>query len=256
MITDHRQSIFLETSSYLPLIWRTPYSQSVVEFLVRHRESHTFFLQRDCIREASAYLSFEDNWRYHPGIRLRALTRRFSDAQLARLLFPSTAVQVLLGGNIWPQAQYLNFVRHTAFFFIDLVDDISFAIPRAGLLELADRIDRRLVFMRNLFTGHLSARILQLPIGEMLSYWGTWYLMDFPPPFSIHIFEDPRPFDKTSDRLRDIFHYDCVVGVDPMPSAIFVANTGFTRNAKSSFANLAVPIVCAETRSKKFFSED
>ena len=255
MTVEHPQNIFLETSSYLPLIWRTPYSQAVVESLIKHRETRRFFLQRDCIREAAAYLSFEDNWRYHPGIRIRILARRLSDEQLARLPFPSTAIQVLLGGNIWPQAQYLNFVRHTTFFFVDLVDGISFTPPRNGLLELADRIDRRLVFMRNLFSEHLEARILQLPIDKMLSYWGTWYLMEVPPPFAIHILEDPRPYDKTSDKLRDIFHYDCIVAVNPKPAAMLVANTGFTRNAKTSFANLPIPIICAETQSKEFFGE-
>jgi len=93
-----------------------------------------------------------------------------------------------------------------------------------------------------------------LPIGEILPYWGKWYLPRPFPTFSIRILDDPRPYNMTADKLRDIYHYECAVNHTPRPAMMIVANTGFVRNVKRSVSNLAIPIVCAETTSKSFFS--
>lgn len=111
-----KKLVLLETSSYLPLIWRTPYTKSVVDHLASYVESFELAIQTDCINEASGYLSFEDDWKYHPALRIRKLLGKLTDDDLSRMSFPSSAFQVLLGGNIWPQGRYLNFVRHSAFF--------------------------------------------------------------------------------------------------------------------------------------------
>ncbi|MBI2899389.1 MAG: hypothetical protein HYY17_04345 [Planctomycetes bacterium] len=239
--------IWLETSSYLPLIWRTPYSRSVVEFLARHAPSHRLLLQRDCILEAAGYFSFEDNWKYHPAVRIRNLLRRLSDEELQTLGYPSAAVQLLIGGNIWPQGQYLNFVRHTGFLFADLLDGTLFDSPRRDLGLLAERIEERVSAFRRIFQEHAAAREVALPTDGILPYWGRWYLPHLPAPFKIEIVPDPRPYNMTADKLRDIFHYDCAVRSDPMPRMMFVANTGFQKNVKTSFADLPCPIVCAKT---------
>lgn len=249
-------TIFLETSSYLPLIWRTPYSQSVIEYLSALSHAIEIVLQRDCIKEAAGYLSFEDNWKYHPAVRIRKIIKKFSNAELSKMPFPSTAVQILLGGNIWPQAQYLNFIRHTAFFFIDLIDGISFRHPLSGLEEFAIRIESRVLDFRKMFKDHLAASEIFLPQADILPYWGTWYLMNVPGPFRIQIMDDPRPYDMTADKLRDLYHYECVASTTPQPKEIFVANTGFIRNAKTSFVRLPVPIVCANTISKEIFEAE
>ena len=248
------KTILLETSSYLPLIWRTPYSKSVVAMMTDQGEEARFLLQRDSVHEAAGYLSFEDDWRYHPSVRFRRLAERLNDAELGQLPFPSTAVQLLLGGSIWPQAQYLNFVRHTAFFFIDLLDGVSFEKPRTGLLECARRIEERTAFFRELFSAHESASQISLPQEHILSYWGTWYLSPLPRPFTIELMDDPRPFDKVSDKLRDLYHYDCALAVDPPADIMLVANTGFMRNVKSNFSRTPCPVVCAEAISPAFFA--
>lgn len=249
-----KNSIYLETSSYLPLIWTTPYSKSVVSILEAYRKQRcTFELQRDCIVEASGYLSFKDDWRYNPALRIRALVKNFDEGALRKLPFPSTAIQLLLGGNIWPQAQYLNFVRHTTFFFIDLLDDLSFDNPKDDLLILADRIEKRVLAFRNMFELHKNADMLMLPNDDILPYWGKWYLTEVPEPFEIKIIDDPRPYNLVSDKLRDIYHYDCAVNALERPNEMVVANTGFRRNVKTSFSELAVPLVVAETATSEFF---
>jgi hypothetical protein len=249
--------VYLETSSYLPLIWTTPYSKSVVNILEERRaRGDTFELQRDCIIEASGYLSFRDDWRYHPALRIRTLVRNLDEDILRKMSFPSTAVQLLLGGNIWPQAQYLNFVRHTAFFFIDLLDDISFENPQEDLLIFADRIEERVAIFRDMFIKHGTATRLELPTKDMLPYWGKWYLTDIPRPFDIKIIDDPRPYNLVSDKLRDIYHYDCTVNALVRPNEMVVANTGFKRNVQTSFKELLVPLVCAKTTTSEFFGTE
>lgn len=246
--------IFLETSSYLPLIWTTPYSQSVVSLLEEYESEHEFVLQRDCVSEAAGYLAFEDNWRYHPAFRVRRILSRFSDSELQMLGFPSAAIQILLGGNIWPQAQYLNYVRHTAFFLADLVDGICWESPREGLSVFAERTEKRIQTFRELFREHSSASLLHLPSSAILPYWGRWYLLNPSRAFTIRLVDDPRPYNMTADKLRDIYHYDCAVNHRPRAELILVANTGFARNVKNSFKELALRIKCAETASANIFS--
>jgi len=250
-----RKTIWLETSSYLPLVWRTPYSRSVVQLMEGHAEESEFLLQRDCVREAAGYLAFEDNWRYHPAIRFRRLADRLSERELRSLPYPSTAVQLLLGGNIWPQAQYLNFVRHTAFFFIDLLDGVSFEDPRSGLTECARRIEERVKKFRQLFHEHQHASELHLPRHDILSYWGTWYLDVPEKSFTIALVDDPRPYNLATDKLRDVYHYDCAISSTPPPSLVLVANTQFVRNVRTSFSITPCLIVCAKTCSAEIFGD-
>jgi len=248
--------IYLETSSYLPLLWRTPYSQSVIRLMKTYAADHEFVLQQDCVLEGAGYLSFEDNWKYHPAVRIRAILGRMGDEELDKLAFPSSAVQLLLGGNIWPQAQYLNYVRHTAFFFVDLLDGISWKEPRKALGLLAEQVDERISAFRQLFQHHSHPSELMLPGEDILPYWGQWYLSMPTHRFKVKVISDPRPFNMTTHKLRDLYHYDCAVNGTPTPSMMLVANTGFKRNIKSSFAALPCPIVCARTCSSEVYAEE
>lgn len=248
---------YLETSSYLPLIWTTPYTKSVVDLVARRREEgHAFALQRDCVIEAAGYLSFKDDWRYHPAMRIRTLVNNLKEEEIRALPFPSTAMQLLLGGNIWPQAQYLNFVRHTAFFFVDLLDGLSFENPKVDLLTFAEKIEGRVSRFREMFEKHAQASILHLPNDSILPYWGKWYLSKMPTPFEIQIVDDIRPYNMVSDKLRDIYHYDCAFNAQQRPDAMIVANTGFKRNVQTSFTQLTVPLIVATTATKIFFGTD
>lgn len=235
--------ICLETSSYLPLVWRTPYSQGLIDKMSEYaQKGGKFFLQRDCIKEAAGYLSFKDaDWRYSPSARIDWLLR-LSDQQLASLGYPSTAVQILAGGNIWPQARYLNFVRHTIFFFADLLDGIDWIHPRQGLVELQRRVNERIAFFRNLFQNHVQSEKLRLPDPNLLPYWGKWYLPSPPTPFTIEIFPDPP---RSSTQSRDIYHYVSATTLRPQPDIILVANTKFVQNVRSAFPNLTCPVECA-----------
>jgi hypothetical protein len=252
---EPRRAVYLETSSYLPLIWRTPYSRSVVEEMSARAADSDFYLQRDCIAEAAGYLSFEDNWKYHPAVRIRRLLQRTPDEDLRTFGFPSAAVQLLLGGNIWPQAQYLNFVRHTAFFFLDLLDHISWSNPREGMTEFASRIEAHVLGFRRMCRDHTGAAHLMLPCPDILAYWGRWYLSQVPSPFRITVLDDPRPYHMTADKYRDYYHYDSAAAAHPKADLMLVANTGFARNVKNMLAELPYPILCARTCSTEFFAD-
>jgi hypothetical protein len=122
------------------------------------------------------------------------------------------------------------------------------------LTTFADRIEERVKLFRSAFKSHASASVLILPKDSILPYWGKWYLPRPLRSFSIRLVDDPRPYNMTADKLRDIYHYDCAVNHAPPPEMMIVANTGFARNVRSSFSELRVPIVCAETASASLFS--
>lgn len=216
-------------------------------------------LQRDCVLEAAGYLSFPDDWRYHPSVRIRNMLMLMTDSQLEGLGYPSSAVQLLLGGSIWPQARYLNYIRHTGFFFSDLLDGISFSSPREALSELANRIENRVVHFRQVFRDHADAKSIVLPTEDILPYWGKWYLPTVARRFAVELVQDPTPYDMTADELRDVYHYRCAAGNKPPPALMLVADTGFERNVKRSlkrsFATLPCPIVCAKARTGDIFRE-
>jgi len=131
------KKICLETSSYLPLIWVTPYTQGVIKLIQYYRDNVEFYIQEDCLVEALSYIHYPQNWFRHPSIRIRKLAQILTDEQLKYLSFPSTAFQILLGGKMWAQGLYLNFVRHTTFLYADLVDQVDFSSDkREGLLRL------------------------------------------------------------------------------------------------------------------------
>lgn len=142
-MTKNKLKICLETSSYLPLIWTTPYSQGVIKLIQYYRNNADFYIQDDCLVEALSYIRYQKNWFRHASVRIKKLAKVLTDKQLSELSFPSTAFQILLGGKMWAQGLYLNFVRHTTFLYADLVDKVDFLDKRKGLLQLADLIDER-----------------------------------------------------------------------------------------------------------------
>jgi hypothetical protein len=207
--------VLLETSSYLPLLWRTPYTQSVLSAMANFAPEASFAIQADCIREAAGYLSFEEDWKYHPGVRIRRILAKTKDAQIRKWSFPSAAIQILLGGNIWPQGRYLNFVRHTTFFLSDLIDEVSFDDPRRGLEDLANRIDTRIARFRHQFNQHEKATTLMLPTEHMLPYWGLWYCLEVPTSFRIDVLRDDH-ISPSSGRSRDLLHYEFALLIRPL----------------------------------------
>jgi hypothetical protein len=169
------------------------------------------------------------------------------------LSFPIAAIQILLGGNIWPQGRYLNFVRHSAFFFSDLIDRIDFANARRGLAELADQIDHRIRIFRERFKVHESSQLLNLPDSGMLPYWGKWYCPVINRAFEITVLRD-EPQSQTQDAItRDLFHYRFALQMNPRPQAILVADTGFQRQVRTAYPSRPVPVVCAATSSAAIY---
>jgi hypothetical protein len=249
-------NICLETSSYLPLVWTTPYSQSVITLIEFYRNQSVFYIQEDCLLEALGYIHYQKSWFRHPSVRLRKLAKILTDKQLEQLSFPSTAFQILLGGKMWAQGLYLNFVRHTTFLYADLVDKVSFEDKRQGMLNLADLIDERFEILKDKIEGHLKSDEIQINFAEMLSYWGGYYLYsEIPANLTVKVWKDKSKFEKGIARIRDVFHYESMLEDDIKFDKMIVANTGFSKHIKKEkgLKVLPIEIIAATSRQLELF---
>lgn len=250
----NKLKICLETSSYLPLIWTTPYSQGVIKLIQYYRENADFYIQDDCLIEALSYIHYPKNWFRHASVRINKLAKILTDKQLNELSFPSTAFQILLGGKMWAQGLYLNFVRHTTFLYADLVDKVNFSDKRKGLLQLADLIDKRFEGLQNKIEGHLATKEFEINFNEMLPYWGKFYLfMELPEPLTVKVWKIDEKFEKGIARIRDVFHYQSMTNLDIGFDKMIVANTGFSKHIKRELGKLDIEILCAESRQMEIF---
>lgn len=254
MTTKNKLKICLETSSYLPLTWTTPYSQGVIKLMQYYSENAEFYIQDDCLIEALSYVHYQKNWFRHASVRIKKLAKILTNNQLKELSFPSTAFQILLGGKMWAQGLYLNFVRHTTFLYADLVDKVDFTDKRSGLLHLADLIDQRFEHLKGQIEGHLDSEEFTIDFKEMLPYWGKFYLfMELPEPLKVKVWKIEEKFEKGPARIRDVYHYksmiDSGIGFDKM----IVANTGYSAHIKRELGRLDIELLCAESRQMEIF---
>lgn len=253
-MTKDKLKICLETSTYLPLTWTTPYSQDVINLIQYYRNDADFYIQDDCLLEALSYVHYQKNWFRHASVRIKKIAKILTDKQLNELSFPSTAFQILLGGKMWAQGLYLNFVRHTTFLYADLVDKVDFSDKRKGLLQLANLVDERFEGLQNKIEGHLIANEFEINFHEMLPYWGKFYLfMELPEPLKIKVWKIEEKFEKGPARIRDAFHYksmiDSGIGFDKM----IVANTGFSAHIKKELGRLEIELLCAKSRQMEIY---
>ncbi len=250
----NKLKICLETSSYLPLIWTTPYSQGVIKLLRYYHENADFYIQDDCLTEALSYIHYPKNWFRHASVRIKKLAKILTDKQLNELSFPSTAFQILLGGKMWAQGLYLNFVRHTTFLYADLVDKVDFSDKRQGLLQLADLIDERFEILQDKIEGHLKDEEFEINFNEMLPYWGKFYLfMELPEPLKVKVWKIKEKFEKGPARIRDVFHYKSMIDSNMSFDKMIVANTGFSKHIKKELGKLDIEILCSESRQMEIF---
>lgn len=246
----------LETSSYLPLVWNTPYTPGIWSLIRRHGGIAPVrgVLHRDSIREASGYFSATNTaesdskrWMYDPSFRARHLANTSSDADLDRLPFPSTAFAVILGGSIWPAAKYLNYARHCGFMYCDLVDGLdATASKRDQLNRLADLIAARSSEISQVFKSHLSADRITLGSPARYPYWGRLY--DGPDGSSIEVqIRDDPPAGKVAADFptRDAYHYWMMCLEEPRPDAMIVADTGYAKNVREAKLASDIPLFVA-----------
>jgi len=246
------KNICLETSSYLPLIWVTPYSNGIIDLLEKYKDSK-FFIQKDCIKEALSYVNYKRDWFRHPALRFRRLAKILTNQQLQRMSFPSSAFQILLGGKIWPSGKYLNFVRHTGFLYADLIDTVIFDNPREALVEIANKIDNRFFGLQSLMKRHLEGKHFKLSFNNIIPYWGIFYLTTIPKrKWHIEVWDNPTPFGEKSSKIRDSYHYKSVLESKIGFDLLVVANTNFERNMKEIFQNLPIKIISAESNQNLF----
>jgi len=246
--------ICLETSSYLPLLWITPYSQGVINLIQYYRQDADFFIQEDCLKEALGYIYYKQDWLRHPSVRIRKLAKIITDDQMEKLSFPSTAFQMLLGGKMWTQGAYLNFVRHTTFLYSDLVDNIDFADKRKGLLNLADLVDKRFELLKGKIEAHLNSEEFEIVFDQMLPYWGRFYaFQELPNGLAVNVWKDPVKFEKGGGRIRDYYHYESMIKSGLKFDKMIVANTGFSKHIKHEMGSLPIEIICSQGRQNEIF---
>lgn len=248
--------ICLETSSYLPLIWITPYTQGIVNLIQYYRDSADFYIQEDCLIEALSYIHYPQNWFRHAPVRLRKLAQILTDEHLEKLSFPSSAFQILLGGKMWAQGLYLNFVRHTTFLYADLVDQVNFALgKREGLLKLAELVDERFDMLTFLIESHRNSSNFEIDFQRALPYWGRFYLfLELPNSLDVKVWKDAAPFEKGIARIRDVFHYESMLNSEIGFHKMIVANTGFAGHIKKTIKKLPIEILCAQSRQVELFA--
>ena len=247
-------NICLETSSYLPLIWCTPYSQSVISLIKSYKSEAEFYIQKDCIKEALSYMNYQNNWFRHPSIRLRKIATIIDEKLLKKLSFPSTAFQIILGGKMWAQGRYLNFVRHTAFLYADLVDFIDFTDKRKGMLKLAELIDKRYNHLKKRIENNLKSEIFEVDLNLIYPYWGAYYLYGgnlFK--FKVTTWDIEEKFEKKQAKDRDIFHYESMLKSNTQFDKMIVANTGYSLNIKKQLSSLPIEINCAKSSQTEIF---
>jgi hypothetical protein len=236
------------------LIWTTPYSQGVINLIQYYRDNADYYIQEDCLREAQSYIYYPQNWFRHPSVRIRKLVKILKDEQLAELSFPSTAFQILLGGKMWAQGLYLNFVRHTTFLYSDLVDKIDFSDRRRGLLTLADMIDERFNALKVKIEQHLKQERFNIEFTQMLPYWGKFYLFsELPKEVTVIVLKDPYKFEKGAARIRDVYHYESMIKSGQNFDKMIVANTGFSAHIKREMGSLPIEIICSQSRQTEIF---
>lgn len=246
--------ICLETSTYLPLTWTTPYSQDVINLIQYFRDDADFYIQDDCLTEALSYVHYQKNWFRHASVRIKKIAKILTDKQLNELSFPSTAFQILLGGKMWAQGLYLNFVRHTTFLYADLVDKVDFTDKRKGLKQLADLVDKRFEGLQNKIEGHLEASEFKINFYEILPYWGKFYLfMELPEPLKVKVWKIEEKFVKGPARIRDIFHYKSMIDSGMSFDKMIVANTGFSAHIKKELGKLDIELLCAKSRQMEIY---
>lgn len=253
MIKD-KLKICLETSTYLPLTWTTPYSQDVINLIQYYRNDADFYIQDDCLTETLSYVHYQKNWFRHASVRIKKIAKILTDKQLNELSFPSTAFQILLGGKMWAQGLYLNFVRHTTFLYADLVDEVNFSDKRKGLLRLADLVDKRFEDLQNKIEGHLVDKEFEINFKEMLPYWGKFYLfMELPEPLKVKVWKIEEKFVKGPARIRDVFHYKSMIDSGMGFDKMIVANTGFSAHIKRELGKLDIELLCAKSRQMEIY---
>lgn len=246
--------ICLETSTYLPLTWTTPYSQDVINLIQYYRNDADFYIQDDCLVEALSYVRYQKNWFRHASVRIKKIAKILTDKQLNELSFPSTAFQILLGGKMWAQGLYLNFVRHTTFLYADLVDKVDFSDKRKGLLQLADLVDERFEGLQNKIEGHLIANEFEINFYEILPYWGKFYLfMELPEPLKVKVWKIEGKFEKGPARIRDVFHYKSMIDSHMNFDKMIVANTGFSAHIKKELGKLDIELLRAKSRQMELY---
>ncbi|MDO8529469.1 MAG: hypothetical protein Q7S18_02265 [bacterium] len=253
-MTKNKLKICLETSTYLPLTWTTPYSQDVINLIQYYRNDADFYIQDDCLTEALSYVHYQKNWFRHASVRIKKIAKILTDKQLNELSFPSTAFQILLGGKMWAQGLYLNFVRHTTFLYADLVDKVDFSDKRKGLLQLADLVDKRFEDLQNKIEGNLAAKEFEINFNEMLPYWGKFYLfMELPQPLKVRVWKIEEKFVKGPARIRDVFHYKSMIDSGMNFDKMIVANTGFSAHIKKELGRLEIELLCAKSRQMEIY---
>lgn len=249
------KTIAIETSSYLPLIWNTPYTPDVKRLLRDYAlgPGCELVLHQDSIREARGYFSAAgpaatpiDKWRYDPAFRARFLADHLDATALKKAAFPSLGIQVLAGGSIWPAAKYLNYSRHSVFLFADLLDALDPDAPtRDNLLALAQAVDDRSTQMARLFETHFQSTTIELPWPGAHAYWGRHFAGEPTPTIRVHIVADTDSLERFP--TRDAFHYAMAVAESPQPLGMIVADQGFARNVRKAGMIPSMPIHTAQS---------
>jgi hypothetical protein len=245
-MTPNETKIGLESSSIMPLVVITPFSQSLWEKIWGECFASTFIANQDSIRELSQIFEFRsDSFYSSPITRIQKMKERSVSTSLS---LKGEAIKYLadgqMGGHVGNKQS-----RVEVFFFSDVVDSIdSGTIDREEFCELVIQgIREKINAFKKLIEP--SNHVLEIDLQRSLSYWGDHNVShDFKNErrkLEIQIFPDNdsrSKFDHVPNRQRsDMYHFHMLVreNVD----LIIVADKGFKENLCD----------CCKTYSEKLY---
>lgn len=184
-------NIYLETSTLLPLLYITPYTEHIISHINSLPSDTKLFIHQDCLLEIrgmleTGYINNQGRLTFYNGVRVwkdipeeRARLVTNSGLQFSR----DNAISLLIGGDITPLG---NYNRFQAFLFHDLVDVSN------DWNQFIQNIENRRTNLINTINCWIANQTFNIT-NNILPGWGTFYNQQVLIQKSITIFEDNLP---------------------------------------------------------------
>jgi uncharacterized protein (TIGR02145 family) len=189
-------NVYLETSTVLPLLYITPYTQPIIEQIneLNNNYNCTFYIQSDCLREIrgqflDTWNSDENKWGDDPCFR----ASKILSSGHSSLDNPTTTADLfalLIGGHIRfggiYSPNYTNHNRFQAFFYADLVgiDAVEQTLREALEIFILKVNGRRGHYYKvlddSIYTSEtaITCDTFSINTHDIVNGWGSYYKTD------------------------------------------------------------------------------
>lgn len=199
--SDEKKVVYLETSTLLPLLYITPYTNKTIKELnkLNKQPDIEFYIHFDCLKEIQG--RFENNstkkWRDDPVYRYDTINEKL-DNKLKNIKINkdlNSAIRILLDGDI---GDLENFNRFQVLFYLDLVLDQS-----RDICDIARGIEKRREEYIKICVDAIKYEKLNINTDNIISGWGNHYLENNSNlNINVKIFSDiPDSYENTNVQL-------------------------------------------------------